>query len=265
MFNSNSDPFINALKSIGYLVIRLPKADMQPLQILTKDGKSLTRLGYLNTVLVPQGSQSAPKIKSGDPVAPINGQRTGDIKIGLGLSILGTIIGALGGSKLGLEAEYKNATSAVFEFQNVTEDRIEVDELDRYLGTSDINPANVNISKLLEADTVYVVTSVLKSNKFVFDAQSKKGTAVAVKLPVIQEIVGGNVEVKSEGGATTKLAYEGKIPLAFGFQALQIFFDKGEYTTFRPAEAVAVSFSAATKDTSRDFLDSNSTLVDVRD
>src|SRR5690349_22455405 len=100
MFNSASDPFINALKSFGYNVVRLPKPDMQPLQILAKNGDNLERLGALTTLLVPGGAINQPKITSGTPVAPISGSRTGDLKIGLGLSILGNVIGAMGGSSL---------------------------------------------------------------------------------------------------------------------------------------------------------------------
>ena len=41
MFNSGSDPFVNALKSFGYNIVRLPKADIQPLLLLSKNGDNL--------------------------------------------------------------------------------------------------------------------------------------------------------------------------------------------------------------------------------
>src|SRR5262245_31164971 len=123
MFNSGSDPLINALKSFGYNVVRLPKPDMQPLLLLTKNGSNLERLGAMTKLLLAGPSVKPPAITSGTPVAPISGSQTGELKIGLGLSILGNVIGAMGGSSLGLEVAYKAARSAVFEFQDVTEDR----------------------------------------------------------------------------------------------------------------------------------------------
>ena len=42
MFNSGSDPFVNALKSFGYNIVRLPKSDIQPLLLLSKNGTTLT-------------------------------------------------------------------------------------------------------------------------------------------------------------------------------------------------------------------------------
>jgi hypothetical protein len=240
MFNSNSDPFIQALKSFGYLTVRLPKADIAPLQILSKNGKDLERLGFLEKLLMSGGAVSLPALKSGTPTANINGRRTGDIKIGLGLSILGNIIGAMGGSTLGLEVQYRQATSAAFEFNEVTEDKIEIVELDQYLGDADINPASVYINKLLEADQIYVTTSVIKSSKFTFEVKTNDGAEVKVEAPIIQQVVGGNVNVSTSSEADSKLTYEGKIPLVFGFQAVRIYYDDGNYTAFAPTEDVTM-------------------------
>lgn len=245
MFNSGSDPFVNALKSFGYLVVRLPKADTQPLQIVQRNGKQLERLGAMTKLLTAGETIAVPKIASGTPVAPINGTRTGEMKIGLGLSILGNIIGAMGGSNLGIDVAYKNAKSAVFEFSDVTEDKVEVVELDQYLGDADINPANVFVSKLLEADSVYVITAVLKSTRFAFEAKASNGTDAAVSVPVIQAAVGGNVKVTTANTAESKVTYEGKIPLVFGFQAVQLIFDDGRYTAFKPAAGVGLSVDAS--------------------
>ena len=64
----------------------------------------------------------------------INGQRTNDLKIGIGLSILGNILGAMGGTTLGLDAKYQQVERIAFEFHDVFEDRVEIAQLDQYLG-----------------------------------------------------------------------------------------------------------------------------------
>jgi hypothetical protein len=265
MFNSGSDPFINALKSFGYNVVRLPKPDMQPLQLLTRNGDNLERLGEMTKLLVPGAVIQPPSITSGVPVAPITGSRTGDLKIGLGLSILGNIIGAMGGSAIGLDVHYKAAKSATFEFQDVTEDRCDILDLDQFLGDADINPASVFVSKLLDADKIYVLTAVIKSTKFTFDAKGESGTQVDIDVPVIQEAVGGSVTVSKSSGSTAKLTYEGKLPLVFGFQAVQLFFDKGRYTAFKPAAGVAAAAATNVAHPNADYLVTDSTLVRVSD
>ena len=244
MFNSGSDPMLQALKSINYLAVRLPKADLHPLHIMSRNSSNLTRLGDITNVFT-QGQFGPPPIQRDGTVANINGSRTGSMKIGLGLSILGNIIGAMGGSKLGVDVAYKSATTAVFEFQNVTEDKIGIDLLDRYLGSADINPASVVIGDLLDNDSVFVVTAVLRSDTFVFEAKGSSGVEVKVDVPVIQQAVGGNVTVEKADEAVTKVAYKGKVPLAFGFQAVQLFFQDGNFTAFKPAQNVAMAFTAA--------------------
>lgn len=267
MFNSGSDPFVNALKSFGYNMVRLPRPDMAPLQLLSRNGDNLDRLGPISGLFVTAPGVVLPPITAATPVAPINGSRTSDLKIGIGLSILGNIIGAMGGSTLGLETAYSAARSATFEFSDVTEDRCNVIDLDKYLGAADINPASVFVSKLLEADKVYVLTSVIKSTKFTFDAKGESGVSLDLKVPVIQGAVGGNVSVSTSSGSTAKIVYEGKIPLAFGFQAIQLFFENGRYTAFKPAVGVAaaVAASAAVIDPRVDLLRSDVGLMRLRD
>src|SRR5687767_9055751 len=104
----NSDPFLTSLKSFGYSVIRLPRTDIQPLQVLVKEDIRLTRLGDLATILRPGGQIGLPRLKENVTAANISGERTRDLSIGVGLSILGNVIAAMGGSKLGLDVTYKN-------------------------------------------------------------------------------------------------------------------------------------------------------------
>ena len=265
MFNSSSDPFIKALKSFGYLTVRLPKADVAPLQVLSKNGKNLERLGQVTKLLTAGDTIPVPAITAGTPAANVNGQRTGDLKIGLGLSILGSIIGAMGGTNLGLDLQYQQAKSAIFEFQDVTEDRIEIVDLDQYLGDADINPANVFISKLLEADDLYVTTAVIKSTKFTFEAKQSDGTGVKVDVPAIQGVVGGNVSVNTSSSSQSKATYEGKIPLVFGFQAVRLFYDKGKFTALKPAEDVAMKSLQKVSNKDSEFLMTDDTFVRLVD
>jgi hypothetical protein len=103
-----NDVSIGLLKSIGYVTVRIPRTDLRPLQVFEKTGNSLVYRGELNSLF--KNSQSAlPQISADEEMANVNGKRSNEQKIGVGISILGNIIGALGGSKLGLEFAFKNA------------------------------------------------------------------------------------------------------------------------------------------------------------
>jgi hypothetical protein len=100
-------PTITYLKSYGYSVLRLPRRDFQPLQILASQGKDLVPLGALTTVMVSNGAIPLPPMRANVQAATINGQRSSDLSIGVGLSILGGVIGAMGGGNLGIVASYQ--------------------------------------------------------------------------------------------------------------------------------------------------------------
>ena len=241
------DPFLTYLKEFGYNVIRLPKADVKPLQVLARCGKDLNRLGEINNLLVAGDSIPLPKLKENTRAASISGQRTGDLSVGVGLSILGTVIGAMGGSKLGLDTKYQNAKTTMFEFQDVFEDTVEIIELDKFLGDADINPFSRHVAELLEADDLYITTSTIKSTKFTIEAKKSDGTALELTIPDIQGIVGGNVKVSGAASVTSKICYESPIPLVFGFQAVRLFYDNGCYTAIEPLDSGSAGMKALGK------------------
>jgi len=179
-----------------------------------------------------------PAIEADNQAANISGQRTGSLNIGVAVSLLGTVIAALGGSKLGLDVAYKNSRTAVFDFPDVLEDRVSVAKLDQYLAQANVNPNSVSVGKMLDADDVYITTSCIKSRKFTLEASTDSGTTIDVDIPVIQQLVGGSVKVGVSGSSKGKVTFEGGTPIVFGFQAVRLYFDSGQYTAIKPAEDV---------------------------
>ena len=53
-------------------------------------------------------------------------------------------------------------------------------------------------------------------------------------VPVIKEIVGGNVQISTESDSGTKVTFEGEVPLVFGFQAVRLFYEGGIFTSLEP-------------------------------
>jgi hypothetical protein len=231
------DPFITFLKTIGYNAIRLPRADVRPLQVLVRSGKDLQWLGDLPQLFV--GGASVPTTKADEVAADVSGERSGELSLGVGLSLLGSLIGAMGGGKLGLDVAYKGAKSITFEFADVLRDSVSIIDLDKYLGDADIDPSLVTVQQMLEADSVHVITAAIKSKKFGVESKQSSGTTFDVDVPVIKGVVGGNVKVGASSQKAAKLTYEGPTPLVFGFQAVQLFYDKGRYTTLKPTTGVA--------------------------
>ncbi len=238
------DPATTYLKQFGYNVIRLPKADFSPLTLLVKEKNKLTVLGDLATV-IHSDVAALPEVKKDTPVTHITGKKTANLSAGIALDILGKVISAMGGSKLGVELKYKSARSLQFTFSSASEDSIQITTLDTFLSQTDIlgNPGHV--ARLMEADDVFIVTAVLKSNEITVDADSANETNAGISIPEIQQAIGGNVQVSGANTSTSSLTYKGAIPLAFGFKAIRLFYEDGKYKRFEPANAsMAVSLSS---------------------
>jgi hypothetical protein len=259
----NADPFLTHLKSFGYSVVRLPRTDIRPLQILTREDTRLTRLGDLATVLMPGERVPLPALKENIAAASISGERTRDLSIGVGLTILGSVIGAMGGSKLGLDVGYKSAKTATFEFADVLEDRVDLAAIDQYLSDADISAFSNHMAQLLESDAVYVTTSTIKTNRFIVQAKDSDGVTLDVKIPEIQGVVGGNVKVSTAGGGTSKIVYEGAVPLVFGFQAARLYYENGRYTAFKPLAPGQTALESVTgpRDRRADYLLTESPFI----
>jgi hypothetical protein len=237
-----------------------------------RDGKDLTRLGDL-TQLIGSGAVPVPSVRRDDrPGIDIEGRETSKVNVNIGLSFLGAFIGALGGNNLGLQTGFRGAKTITFQYAGVMEDSVDVLALETFIKAGVINPhiPAGTLEKLLD-DEIYVVTSVLKTKRIVVSAESEAGQSVQLDVPVIQGAVGGNLKVDKEGTTTSKVAFEGAFPLAFGLQAVQIVFDdSGEFLTTQqlPAgEAAAravVQPSAARGTRGPVFLETRGAFVRLR-
>jgi hypothetical protein len=198
-----------------------------------RDGKDLTRLGEL-TQLIGPGAQSMPAVRRDDrPGIDIEGRETSKVNVNIGLSFLGSFIGALGGNNLGLQTGFSRAKTLTFHYTGVMEDCVDVLALEMFIKAGGINPhiPSGTLEKLLD-DEIYVVTSVLKTKRIVVSAQGESGQSMQLDVPVIQGAVGGNLKVGQEGSTASTVNFEGAFPLAFGLQAVQLIFDdSGEFLT----------------------------------
>ena len=177
---------------------------------------------------------AAPAVRrDSSPGIDIDGKETSKVNAAIGLSILGSFIGALGGGNLGLDAAFSNARTVTFQYTSVMEDAVDVLAVEKFVKAGRIGPhiPSGTLEKLLD-DEVYVVTSVLKTKKILVSAQGDGGAAVKVDVPIIQQAVGANLKVDAAGTHESRVAFEGAVPVAFAFQAVQLVFDdSGEFLT----------------------------------
>jgi len=247
-----SDPAISYLKGIGYNVIRLPRASFPPLTLLSRQNDDLTVVGDLATIVQP--GAALPKIKKDVQAANVNGNRSGNLKLDVGLTILQGLIEALGGNKVGIDAGYGNSSTIQFEFTDVTNDFVERNALDIFLSEANLKPGPT-VGALLDADKVYAVVSILKSDKISVSAKDSNQASVKLDVPVIEKAVGANIAVSGGNDADKTVSYEGKSPVVFGFQAVQLIYDNGKYQSYRDLTNPAIGARALRLSSNEVFTD----------
>jgi hypothetical protein len=265
---SRPDQSITFLKQFGYSIFRVPRLSAQPLEVLLRGGKDLTRLGQIAD-LVTSPLPAPPVHRDDQPGVAIEGTQTSKINVSIAVSILGSFVGALGGSNLGLQSAFNRAKSVTFKYAGVKEDSIDVLLLEQFVKAGAINPhiPPGTVAKLID-DEIYVITSILKTNKIVVAAQAEAGTSVQLDVPVLQQAVGGNLKIGTEGAATSNILFEGQIAIPFAFQAVQLQFDdSGEFLTTEqlPAGDAAARALGGPGTGSRVFLSAPGAFLRVND
>jgi hypothetical protein len=227
-----SDPLVEFLKAQGYCVVRVPRADLRPLQLLAKQDGALERIGDLDQALAP-GEAPAPEVSVAVPLPTLSGRRTGTLSAGIGLSLLGDAFRAVGAAPPSLGVSFQPGTTMSLAFDGVTEDRVDLVSLDRYLAAADVRPGSPTVSALLDSDDVYVITTVVRCRRLLVSARRSDGGSVALAVPDLQGTVdvGGTFSVRAEGD--TEVAYEGRTPVAFGFKAVRLRYQDGQYVAFK--------------------------------
>ena len=262
---SRPDPFLNLLKGIGYLPLRMPRADVQPLQLLNLDGKKFTLLGDLDDAM-NSGTAKLPAINKDIATAgQIEGTRSATVKLSLGIDILGNILGALTGTKLDVSAGFQDASTLTFEFDDVTVSCVSIILLDKYLNLATIDATARQIKQLMQAGKVGVTTAVARSKKYIVSAQDDRGTDIKADVPVIKGIASGNLGVNTTGKNSQKVVFEGPDAVTFGVQAAQLRFDKaGKITALDQISAGTGVLGMRTKPVSKTPAKAAPRLVTVK-
>lgn len=233
------------LKIFGYGTISLPREGIKPLLMMIKNGNRLTPLGPL-TGTFQAGASPLPVIDRHVSTS-ISGKKSTATNVDIGLNIVGTLINALSGSSLGLKAAYKNTRKVQFEFGEVMEDSVTIEDLDGFLTNGTVAAGIGNfVKKSLEDDEVYIIISTVDAKQISVEATSESGSSVGLDIPVIQGIVGGKVGVSGSGASTSKLTYASTTtPLSFGLQVVQLIIKNGKYTTLKTVSPGGVNAFAA--------------------
>jgi hypothetical protein len=238
------DPSVTFLNKFGYNVVKLPRVGIEPLDVIGRDDATQW-LGSLTSVWKsPVGvpAPGAPRV-----AAVVNGQKTDQLDLSFGLTILANALAAFGASVPSLDVAYHRARKVQFAYTNVTSTVVPALEAGNYLSSGTLNTDNPVVKHyFMNPDSqAFLILDVLKSDSISVTATDENGVAVGVDVPNIQGVVGAKVAVKPSGTSNSTITYSGQTPVTFGFIVDEIQFDAGKWSLSGAAPEGALAFAAA--------------------
>lgn len=234
-----SDPALTLLKDEGYNVIRLPRAGIRPLDVLSGTGGRLEHLGALRKVW--NSNAKEPKPYDPRPTGTIKAGSSQAIKASLGISILKDLLSGFGVSSPKVKTAFKRARTLTFSYDTPKQWGIEPFHIGEYLEKGDLIP-NRMLEKHMRDSRLYLISELLLSSTLSVTAEAKTSGSAAVDVGLLKNVVKAKAELGIDLGDHTSITFKGKKDIAFGFKAFELTFRNGTWSIGDFADPGSVSF-----------------------
>lgn len=223
------DPSISFLNKWGFNVVKLPRAGIEPLDVVGRD-RSMQWLGPIGGIWTSKSPAPVPGPPR--PAATVNGQKTDSLDVSLGLSVLANALAAFGASVPSLNVAYNKASQVQFAYTDVTQITVSPLDAGNYLAAGDLRTDNPTVRNYFQNKNCasFLITSVLKSASITVSATDQHGQEVSVDVPAVSGLVGANVSVKPASASSSTLTFTGPEAVTFGFVVQQIAYEDGVWS-----------------------------------
>ena len=220
------DPALGYLNDFGYNVVRLPRADIRPLDLIGRHRGSVERIGRLDQLLTPS-KNLLPTIRWNCPVSGLEGQLSNQLDFSFAAKIVASFVQGLGGNPA-VSSKLSQLSKLQIQLTDVKSDRTEPAAIGQLLDGATLETSNPLWAPFLRGDgKLFVIFETLKSSRLKLHVDEAHSASASVDLPILREVAGANVavEVKKESGMS--LAFSGTQQLVFGFKCLELSLSDG--------------------------------------
>lgn len=237
------DNALTYLNRLGYNVVRLPRADIKPGQVLLQQHGTLQWVGTLQN-LIENNAKPLPPIEANLPAADVNGQSSSELSAEVGTNILGSFLKQFDGD-MNITTAVKSQKSVTFRFTDVLADRIDTGSLSVWFDGEALRTKSALFRLPAEGKGRFmIITEVLKTNKFLVDIVTSAGGSAKIDAEFAKSTSGPNLKVAVAGQSANKitLAFTGTATLGFGFRCTALDIRGGVPTmeNIKPGEALAL-------------------------
>lgn len=216
----------NQLAEYGYNLVALPKTEIWPLMLLYKVSSTVVSSTNDSAEKFFKATDAAaPIIKFGDTTVDISGAANLEFNADAGLSMLDKLLQGLGMGKAEAKLKLNKGDRLDITYEGITEDVISLLDLDNYItGSTPLADEFRSFEQKFKASELFIISSVLKSNKFSLTVKNENGQSVDITAD-IKNIVNANVSVDRKKDNALTLSHDGAQPLVFAFKAQQVIYD----------------------------------------
>jgi hypothetical protein len=225
------DPVTKELNDRGYNLVKLPRAGIEPMDVLGRDAQSIEKLGSIAEVWTSKAD--LPKVSAPLPAAGIAGAKSSDLDLGIGLKLLSNVLAGLGGGFTlpSLNAAFKKAKKVQFTFANVESTSITPFALGKFLAAGTLDTSNPFVTQYFGNDETqeYIIFDVLKSDALSVTAKTDTGVEVDADVGALSG--GLNATVKANVGAagSSEITFQGPVKATFAFKLFEVNFENGKW------------------------------------
>jgi hypothetical protein len=223
---NTSDPLLRAfLDSYKVNLLTIPRegAEVGDAYVEGVDG-AMSTPGKLRFLLTP--AIRLPPVSHEEKLTTIAGKRTRQLDVGVGLKLLEGFLSAIGADigigKIKAEYEHKRVGKIRFELKDATRDSVDAFAFGRALIPCQLNAAHPFVGA---GNRYYAVVGVLRSRSITVRSEDANANHIELGVDALKDAVNvhGKLDVKRE--ATGEITYQGRLPLAFGVELVEMRYD----------------------------------------
>jgi hypothetical protein len=224
------DDAVTQLNTLGYDIVRYPKVDIEPLDVVIEHQGAFVRLGALPKFWITDAPRPKP---SQNPAPNLESVKTNKLKGHFGIQALMDAIGSAGvklsgsrDSSMQLVAQKPMVRSCVFA------------ELADYIAKGEVNQESVGAANYMfsDANRSWLIIETIASAELeivIGDSSNAETEATAKEVTGTLQVTAGVSKAAFSGN---KITYKHETPLVFGFKTAEIQYD-GSWTLALPGRA----------------------------
>ncbi len=220
------DKTAKAMADQGYNLVKYPRADIDPLNVVADVGGRFEWLGPIDVIWKSAAAAPDP---SQSEVPNFEYKRSDEYKGAFGVQILQGLIKSVGGSA---KASISRETTLTFQYHDPERHQVPPLAVGSYLKDGDLDLQNPFLAAFLKMDEelesdFFVITEVLRSKRLTVVVANSNSAELEVDVQAVAGMANGTVAASAGSKSEQSVVFEGTQPLTFAFKAFEIGYKNG--------------------------------------